>query len=55
MTVCLRMMIQALAWMRKAADQGEGDAQFFLGFRYSRGVRVPKDVVEGVNWYRKAA
>ena len=42
------------AW-RKAADQGNADAQHHLGFMYRDGQGVPQDDVEAVKWYRKAA
>jgi TPR repeat protein len=40
---------------RKAADQGDADAQYTLGIMYRDGNRVGKDAVEAVNLYRKAA
>ena len=42
-------------WYRKAADQGDADAQFNLGGQYARGHGVAKDVAEAARWYRKAA
>ena len=40
---------------RKAAEQGNADAQYNLGLCYEVGSGVPKDEVEAVKWYRKAA
>jgi TPR repeat protein len=40
---------------RKAADQGDAEAQYNLGLCYGVGSGVPKDEVEAVKWYRKAA
>ena len=40
---------------RKAAEQGDAQAQSYLGFVYSNGYGVAKDLVEAVKWYRKAA
>jgi hypothetical protein len=40
---------------RKAADQGDAEAQYDLGLCYELGSGVPKDEVEAVKWYRKAA
>ena len=37
------------------AEQGDAEAQFKLGSIYSKGKGVPKDFVEAVRWYRKAA
>jgi len=46
---------EALKWFRKAANQGNADAQTFLGIMYSFGQVVTKDYAEAVKWYRKAA
>ena len=40
---------------RQAAEQGDAEAQFSLGFLYEGGVGVPKDVAQAAIWYRKAA
>ena len=40
---------------RKAADQGDSDAQNNLGNMYYNGEGVPKDAVQAGSWYRKAA
>ena len=40
---------------RKAADQGNAEAQYDLGLCYEVGSGVPEDEVEAVKWYRKAA
>ena len=44
-----------LAAERKAAEQGDADAQYNLGFMYATGDGVIKDAAEAVKWYRKAA
>jgi TPR repeat protein len=41
--------------IRKAADQGDTDAQRNLGLRYRKGQGVPQDYQQAVEWYRKAA
>ncbi len=46
---------QAMIWFRKAADQGEADAQFNLGVMYENGQGVAQDYAQAVAWYRKAA
>ena len=46
---------EAAKWYRKAADQGDADAQFLLGNIYYDGEGVLKDYKEAVRWYRKAA
>ena len=44
-----------MKWYRKAAEQGNRDAQFYLGIMYYLGHGVPPDYNEAVKWYRKAA
>ena len=46
---------QAVAWYRKAADQGLAHAQDNLGRMYANGRGVAKDDAQAVAWYRKAA
>ena len=46
---------QAVAWYRKAADQGDANAQNNLGVMYENGRGVAKDDAQAVAWYRKAA
>ena len=41
--------------IRKAADQGNADAQFRLGMRYYFGRGVQQDYTEAAKWFRKAA
>jgi hypothetical protein len=45
----------AVAWYRKAADQGDANAQFNVGVLYESGKGVQKDHAVAVTWYRKAA
>ena len=42
-------------WYRKAADQGNADAQVNLGVMYSKGHDVTQNHAEALKWYRKAA
>ena len=46
---------EAEKWYRKATEQGNRDAQFYLGIMYYLGHGVPPDYNEAVKWYRKAA
>jgi TPR repeat protein len=46
---------EALAWFRKAADQGHVFARYMLGAMYASGLGAPKDYAGAVAWYRKAA
>ena len=46
--------------LRQDAERGDADAQFYLGKMYELGYAyetagVPKDAVEAIKWYRKAA
>jgi TPR repeat protein len=42
-------------WYRKAAEQGDGDAQFILGYMYAQGRGVPRNDAEALRWYKRAA
>ena len=46
---------EAITRYRKAAEQGNPDAQAVLGLCYAEGNGIPKDQKEAVTWYRKAA
>ena len=46
---------EAVKWFRKAAEQGEAEAQNRLGLMYRSGKGVAKDEAEAAKWYRKAA
>lgn len=37
------------------AEQGNAEAQFFLGHMYYKGLGVPKDLVKAIYWFTKAA
>ena len=41
---------QAVAWFRKAADQGDASAQFNLGVMYANGTGVGQDSIEAYTW-----
>jgi uncharacterized protein len=45
----------AVKWYRKAAEQGDAVAQYYLGLMYLNGKGVPEDDAEAVKWFRKAA
>jgi TPR repeat protein len=42
-------------WLRKSAEQGYAEAQYFLASWYQRGEGLAKDAAEAAKWYRKAA
>jgi len=46
---------EAAKWFRKAAEQNNADAQFYLGMLYMNGLGVMQDEKEGVKLIRKAA
>jgi TPR repeat protein len=46
---------EGLAWLRKAADQGNMEAQALLGLAYFRGRGVDKDAQAAAKWLRPAA
>jgi TPR repeat protein len=37
------------------AEQGDANAQFFLGTMYRNGQNVPQDYAQAIAWYRKSA
>jgi len=48
-------LTQAVYWYRKAAEQGQKEAQYALGSCYYNGEGVTKDLEQAANWWRKAA
>ena len=46
---------KAFQAFKKAADQGNADAQLNLGISYATGIGVLKDPKQAVAWYQKAA
>lgn len=46
---------QAVAWYRKAAEQGNSMAQNNLGVMYADGLGIAQDDAQAVVWYRKSA
>ena len=46
---------EAVKWYRKAAEQGEANAQSNLGVMYYNGHGVRQDYAEAVKWNSKAA
>ncbi len=41
--------------LTRCVEQGNAQAQYWLGFKYAIGEGVPEDDVEAVRWYRLAA
>jgi hypothetical protein len=50
-----RDYVEAAKWFRKAAEQGDAEAQYNLGVMCYTGEGVQQDYAEAVKWYRKAA
>lgn len=44
-----------MSWYRKAAEQGDADAQIEIGWMYHNGNGVLKDFAQAIDWYRNAA
>ena len=44
-----------MGWYRKAAEEGDADSQYNLGWMYKNGRGVEKDDKKAVKWVRKAA
>lgn len=47
-------MEEAAKWWRKAAEQGDSQAQYKLSLCYYNGKGVKKDLKEALKWYRKS-
>ena len=46
---------KAATLLRPVAEQGDAQAQTYMGLLYEKGDGVPQDYVEAVKWYRLAA
>jgi TPR repeat protein len=49
---------QAVGWLRKAADQGDADAEYGVGLSYHDGLgggAIPRDYAQALVWFRKSA
>ena len=46
---------EAFAWYKKAAEQGDAEAQNCLGLCFEEGSGIEKNQAEAVKWYRAAA
>jgi TPR repeat protein len=59
--VCLLLLLMGcesqfdFAETKTLAEQGQAEAQFYLGVMYNNGEGVPQDQAEAVKWFRKAA
>lgn len=47
--------VEAVTWVRKAAEQGLTEAQSTLGVMYAQGTGVPKDYATAYIWVNLAA
>jgi hypothetical protein len=48
-------LVERLRWLRRAAEQGHGDAQYYLGMRYTIADGVRRDSAEARKWLERAA
>ena len=46
---------EAVKWFRRAADQGDAAAQFYLGIMSAEGEGVPQNHGEAAKWFQLAA
>ena len=46
---------EAIIWYRQRAEQGQADAQYYLGLMYALGKGLPRDYRKAAMWFRKAA
>jgi hypothetical protein len=46
---------EAMKWLRIAADQGDAEAQDYLGGEYTEGKLAPQNYAEATKWWRRAA
>jgi hypothetical protein len=46
---------EAMRWYRSAAERGDAQAQYNLGFLYAGGFGVPQDLAQARIWMQKAA
>jgi len=49
---------QAVGWLRKAAEQGDADAEYGVGLTYRDGLgggAIPRDYAQALIWFRKSA
>ena len=52
---CPEKLEKAFYWTERAAQHGDRDAQFNLGWFYENGIVVPKDLKWAERWYVRAA
>jgi uncharacterized protein len=50
-----RDLVKHEMWLRRAAQDGEAHAAFWLGVAYEQGMFGTTDIVEAAKWYRLAA
>ena len=46
---------EAMTWYLKAAEQGDADAQYNIGFMYNEAQGVSRDYVQACMWLKLAA
>jgi TPR repeat protein len=48
-------MEEAANWLRKAAEQGDAESQFYIGLLFENGDGVPQDLEEAARYYSLSA
>jgi len=46
---------EAMRWYRRAAEQGDVDAEYGLGLLYANGWGVPSNIGEAAQWMQRSA
>lgn len=46
---------EAMKWLRKSADQGYPQAEYYMGYAYRDGFGVSEDKAESIKWFQNAA
>ena len=44
-----------IAKLTSEAEQGNSESQYLLGRAYDEGTLVPRNLIEAISWYQKAA
>ena len=46
---------KAITYYAKAAESGDSNAQFQMGYAYFSGIGIEKNIEKGIPWFEKAA
>ena len=48
-------LFEGMRWIKRAADNGDSEALYNMGYFYESGIGVEQDHEHALEWYRKAA